>query len=50
MKESARRKTMLTINEAIYTTRRYGSLQPPTSSSYRELVAFGHLEGLVGPP
>ena len=30
-------------------TRRYGSLHLPTSSSCEGLVAFGHLEGPLGP-
>ena len=32
------------------TTRRYGALRAPTSSSCRGLVAFGRLEGPSGPP
>ena len=34
---------------SIFTTRRYGGLQPPTSSSCRGLVACGHLERPLGP-
>ena len=40
---------MLTeVTKYIY-TRRYGALRAPTSSSCRGLVAFGHLQGPLGP-
>ena len=35
---------------SILNTRKYGGLWPPTYSSCRGLVAFGHLEGPLGPP
>ena len=37
------------IKFSIYKTRSYGGLWPPISSSCGGLVAFGHLEGPLGP-